>query len=47
MIFKSCIFQDGKISLAEYIGDMYRPEEDGDEEPEWVTGEKEQFANYR
>merc|ERR1711868_271328 len=27
--------QDGKISLAEYIGDMWLEEEDG-EEPEWV-----------
>ncbi|KYN06652.1 PREDICTED: calumenin-B [Cyphomyrmex costatus] len=38
--------QDGKISLAEYIGDMYRGEE-GEDEPEWVKNEKEQFSLYR
>lgn len=37
---------DGKISLAEYIGDMYQGGE-GDEEPEWVKNEKEQFSSYR
>ncbi|KAL0113413.1 hypothetical protein PUN28_012520 [Cardiocondyla obscurior] len=42
--------EDGKISLAEYIGDMYRGEEgeEGEEEePEWVKNEKEQFSLYR
>ena len=41
---------DGKISLAEYIGDMYHQddaEEDGGHEPEWVTAEKEQFTKHR
>lgn len=38
--------KDGSISLSEYIGDMYRPE-DGGEEPEWVQNEREQFTNYR
>ena len=38
--------KDGKISLSEYIGDMYGGE-DADEEPEWVKSEKEQFATYR
>ncbi|KAL6260126.1 hypothetical protein P5V15_007663 [Pogonomyrmex californicus] len=38
--------EDGKISLAEYIGDIYRGEE-GEEEPEWVKNEKEQFSSYR
>ena len=40
---------DGKISLSEYIGDMYHQEEgeEGDLEPEWVTAEKEQFSKYR
>ncbi|XP_066599814.1 calumenin-B [Prorops nasuta] len=37
---------DGKISLAEYIGDMYRGEE-GEEEPEWVKNEREQFSSFR
>lgn len=37
---------DGKISLSEYIGDMYDGVE-GDEEPEWVKNEKEQFSMYR
>ncbi|XP_011296835.1 calumenin [Fopius arisanus] len=36
---------DGKISLAEYIGDMYRGSDE--EEPEWVKNEKEQFTDYR
>jgi len=39
--------KDGKISLDEYIGDLW-PEEDRDgEEPEWVKTEKEQFQNFR
>ncbi|XP_077292066.1 calumenin B scf [Arctopsyche grandis] len=38
--------KDGKISLEEYIGDMYRPD-DGSEEPEWVQNEREQFTQYR
>lgn len=38
--------QDGKISVHEYIGDMYRAEED-EVEPEWVKSEREQFATYR
>ncbi|KAH1021177.1 hypothetical protein HUJ04_010724 [Dendroctonus ponderosae] len=37
---------DGKISIDEYIGDMYRPQE-GDEEPDWVKNEKFQFTSYR
>ncbi|XP_053978864.1 calumenin [Hylaeus volcanicus] len=37
---------DGKISLSEYIGDMYEGVE-GEEEPEWVKNEKEQFSMYR
>ncbi|XP_012279956.1 calumenin [Orussus abietinus] len=36
---------DGKISLSEYIGDMYKGGEE--EEPEWVKNEKEQFSSYR
>lgn len=38
--------QDGKISLAEYIGDMYRGESD-ESEPEWVKTEREQFHEFR
>lgn len=37
---------DGKISLAEYIGDMYNAKE-GEEPPEWVKNEQEQFATHR
>jgi len=37
---------DGKISQAEYIGDMYKGEE-GEEEPDWVKNEKDQFTIYR
>ncbi|CAH1958855.1 unnamed protein product [Acanthoscelides obtectus] len=38
--------KDGKVSLKEYIGDMYHMEE-GEEEPDWVKSEKEQFNIYR
>nr|CAD7430933.1 unnamed protein product [Timema monikensis] len=38
--------KDGKISLLEYIGDMYRGS-DGEDEPEWVKNEREQFSTYR
>ncbi|KAK9299190.1 hypothetical protein QLX08_007701 [Tetragonisca angustula] len=37
---------DGKISLTEFIGDMYDGVE-GEEEPEWIKNEKEQFSMYR
>ncbi|RZB89888.1 calumenin [Asbolus verrucosus] len=37
---------DGKISLKEYIGDMYRGDEN-EEEPDWVNSEREQFNTYR
>ncbi|KAK9876619.1 hypothetical protein WA026_013997 [Henosepilachna vigintioctopunctata] len=37
---------DGKVSLIEYIGDMYRAGED-EEEPDWVKSEREQFNTYR
>ncbi|CAH2063160.1 unnamed protein product, partial [Iphiclides podalirius] len=40
--------KDGKVSLEEYIGDMYKPEDDEDEEePDWVKQEREQFTGYR
>lgn len=35
----------GKLSLKEYIGDMYRG--DDEEEPDWVKSEREQFNTYR
>lgn len=39
---------DGKVSLEEYIGDMYRAEEEeAGAEPEWVRQEREQFAAHR
>lgn len=38
--------KDGKISLAEYIGDMYRGDPD-DTEPAWVSTEREQFNEFR
>ncbi|XP_044253950.1 calumenin [Tribolium madens] len=37
---------DGKISLKEYIGDMFKGDEN-EEEPEWVNNEREQFNTYR
>lgn len=38
---------DGKISVEEYIGDMYTAADDGEEEPEWVTSERETFSKFR
>lgn len=41
---------DGKINIEEYIGDMYKDEDADvgkDEEPEWVTSEREQFTQHR
>lgn len=41
---------DGFVSLEEYIGDMYRPEDHPDqkgEEPDWVKSEREMFKQYR
>ncbi|XP_059181972.1 calumenin-A-like [Centropristis striata] len=37
---------DGFIDLKEYIGDMFTSE-DGEEEPEWVASERQQFAEFR
>ncbi|KAI4872609.1 hypothetical protein NFI96_024584, partial [Prochilodus magdalenae] len=37
---------DGKINLAEYIGDMYSPEQ-GVDEPDWVSTEKKHFSEFR
>lgn len=39
--------KDGKISLEEYIGDMYEGAAEGEVEPDWVQNEKEQFKNFR
>ncbi|KAM9327372.1 calumenin-A isoform 1-T2 [Pholidichthys leucotaenia] len=38
--------EDGYIDLNEYIGDMY-PLEEGEEEPEWVASERQQFLEFR
>ena len=38
---------DGKISVDEYIGDMYTASEPDEEEPEWVTSERESFTKFR
>ncbi|XP_028843253.1 reticulocalbin-3 isoform X2 [Denticeps clupeoides] len=37
---------DGKVNLAEYIGDMYSPEQ-GENEPEWVQTERKHFSDFR
>lgn len=39
--------RDGKVSVDEYIGDMYRSSEDNEDEPEWVKHERETFNNFR
>ncbi|RWS30199.1 calumenin-like protein [Leptotrombidium deliense] len=39
--------KDGKVSIDEYISDMYAPDASGDDVPDWVIREKEQFTNYR
>lgn len=45
--FKTNIFfTSGKVSLKEYIGDMYHGNGD-EEEPDWVKSEREQFNTYR
>ncbi len=38
---------DGKISLQEYIGDMYRGDGDESTEPDWVKSERESFREHR
>lgn len=38
---------DGKISVNEYIGDMFKGEDDGEDEPEWVKNERDIFVNFR
>uniref|UniRef100_U5EW90 Reticulocalbin-3 n=1 Tax=Corethrella appendiculata TaxID=1370023 RepID=U5EW90_9DIPT len=38
---------DGKVSIDEYIGDMYRVAENDEEEPEWVKNEREVFGTFR
>merc|ERR1712130_462720 len=38
---------DGKISLTEYIGDMWLEDEDEGEEPDWVEEERKQFHDFR
>uniref|UniRef100_A0A2P2HXB9 Reticulocalbin-3 n=1 Tax=Hirondellea gigas TaxID=1518452 RepID=A0A2P2HXB9_9CRUS len=38
--------KDGKISIEEYIGDMYTGSDD-ETEPSWVNSEREQFTQFR
>jgi Ca2+-binding EF-hand superfamily protein len=38
---------DGKVSVEEYIGDMYRASEDETDEPDWVKNEREAFKTFR
>lgn len=38
--------KDGQISVDEYIGDMW-PNQDGEDEPDWVKTEREQFHSFR
>lgn len=40
---------DGKVSIEEYIGDMYPNKEENDEEdePDWVKSERDIFMNFR
>lgn len=38
---------DGKLSIDEYIGDLYRGGEEDGEEPQWVRNERETFTEYR
>merc|ERR1712130_280185 len=38
---------DGKISLTEYIGDMWLEDEDEGEEPDWGEEERKQFHDFR
>ncbi|GBM11402.1 Calumenin-B [Araneus ventricosus] len=39
--------KDGKISIEEYIGDMYNDDNDLESEPGWVQSEREQFTQFR
>lgn len=39
--------KDGFISMEEYIGDMFNPDESAEDEPEWVETEKHQFKQFR
>uniref|UniRef100_A0A1B6GHD6 Reticulocalbin-3 n=1 Tax=Cuerna arida TaxID=1464854 RepID=A0A1B6GHD6_9HEMI len=38
---------DEKIDVDEYISDLYRPQSQDEEEPDWVKNEKLQFSQYR
>ena len=38
---------DSRLSLEEYIGDLYPGQDDGEDEPDWVREEKELFATER
>ena len=38
---------DGMVSVDEYISDMYAPDATGDQVPDWVIREKDQFREIR
>ena len=38
---------DGLVSVDEYISDMYSPDSNGDQVPDWVLREKQQFHEFR
>lgn len=38
---------DGRVSVEEYISDMYAPDANGDQVPDWVTREQQQFRDIR
>lgn len=39
--------KDGKVSLDEYINDIYASDAAGNDVPDWIHVEKEQFSNHR
>ncbi|RWS07593.1 calumenin-like protein [Dinothrombium tinctorium] len=39
--------KDGKVSVDEYISDMYAPDATAEDVPEWVVRERQQFHDYR
>lgn len=38
---------DGMLDMNEYMNDIYKPEHEGETEPDWVEVEREQFQKYR
>lgn len=39
--------KDGFLDVDEYISDVYHPETEGEQEPDWVAAEREEFSNDR